>query len=304
MSLPRLRTFVEVYRLQSISGAARSLNLTQSNVSQHIAGLEVAIGHPLFERLARGVRPTAAADELALDLGTLLDQAEEALAKARARSPEMVGAIRIIGHADFIAEEVTRHLPVLIEAGMRIRLQPADRDLLQQMLIEGHFDLGISAYPVVDGRLHSEVIREEPVYAVAAPSVAGRITSASSMEEALMNEPLLAYSLNRPLIDSWLRHNRVTHRPISPAVTSPDLRVLQQLLLQGTGWSVLPNYLCEQAVSEGRLSVIGSDGSPLTNSYSLVWLPSALRTPRIAHARQILLRRLRSSQGNSGGGSA
>lgn len=295
MSLIRLRTFVEVYRLRSISGAARSLNLTQSNVSQHIAGLEVAIGHPLFDRQARGVQPTAAANDLALDLGTLLDQAEEALAKARARSSEMTGTIRIIGHADFIAEEVARHLPVLIEAGMRIRLQPADRDMLQQMLVEGHFDLGISAYPVVDGRLHSEVIREEPVYAVAAPSVIARIQSAGTLDEALMHEPLLAYSLNRPLIDSWLRHNHVTHHPASPALTSPDLRVLRHLLLEGTGWSVLPNYLCGQALAEGRLGIIGQTSPPLTNSYSLVWLPSALRTPRIAHTRQTLLRRLRSN---------
>jgi hypothetical protein len=72
MSLVRLRSFVEVYRLRSLSSAARSLNLTQSNVSQHIAGLEVALGRPLFQREARGVTPTHAADELAADVGGTL----------------------------------------------------------------------------------------------------------------------------------------------------------------------------------------------------------------------------------------
>ncbi len=43
MSLARLRTFIEVYRQRSISGAARTLNLTQPAVSQHIAGLEMSI---------------------------------------------------------------------------------------------------------------------------------------------------------------------------------------------------------------------------------------------------------------------
>ena len=62
MSLPRMRTFMEVFRQRSISGAARSLNLTQPAVSQHIAGLEVAIGRPLFERLVRQ-------DKLALNKG-------------------------------------------------------------------------------------------------------------------------------------------------------------------------------------------------------------------------------------------
>lgn len=293
MSLVRLRTFVEVYRLRSISGAARSLNLTQSNVSQHIAGLEVAIGHSLFERRSRGVEPTIAADDLAQDLGDLLDRAEEALGKARARSSDMSGVIRIIGHADFIAEEITLHLPALIEAGMRIRLQPAHRDLVQQMLLEGHFDLGVSAYPIVDSRLHSEVIREEPVHAVAAPQVAARIHAAASLESGLMNEPMLAYNLDRPLIDTWLRHQRLGHLATSPAVTSPDLRVLHQMLQGGVGWSVLPDYLCRRDLAAGRLTVIAATNPPLNNPYSLVWLPTALRNPRVAHARQTLLRRLR-----------
>ncbi|MFM9625973.1 LysR family transcriptional regulator [Streptomyces turgidiscabies] len=43
MSLSRLRTFVEVYRQRSISGAARALNLTQPAVSQHIAVLKLPL---------------------------------------------------------------------------------------------------------------------------------------------------------------------------------------------------------------------------------------------------------------------
>ena len=293
MSLVRLRSFVEVYRLRSLSGAARSLNLTQSNVSQHIAGLEVALGRPLFERAARGVTPTHAADELAADVGDHLDLAEEALAKARARSSELSGAIRIIGHADFIAEVMTAHLPALIDAGIRVRLQPAHRDLVQQMLIEGHFDLGISAYPITDERLRSELIREEPVVALAAPAVAARIMGGGNLGVGLAAEPMLSHSLDRPLIDTWLAANGLGHMATSPAVTSPDLRVLRNLLLGGTGWSVLPHYLCQHEVASGRLTIIPAPRRAMTNPYSLVWLATALRQPRVAHARQILLRRLR-----------
>jgi len=54
--------------------------LTQPAVSQHIAGLEVAIGRPLFERSSSGVEPTSTADELAMDIGDKLEVAEAALA--------------------------------------------------------------------------------------------------------------------------------------------------------------------------------------------------------------------------------
>ncbi|OIQ89258.1 HTH-type transcriptional regulator TfdS [mine drainage metagenome] len=294
MDLVRLRSFVEVYRLRSLSSAARSLNLSQSNVSQHIAGLEVAIGGPLFERLARGVKPTAAADDLALDLGDLLDRAERALGKARARSSDLAGVVRIIGHADFLSHGISRHMPALLEAGLKIRLQPAHRDLLQQMLVDRHFDLGITAYPLVDGRLHSEIIREEPLHAVAAPETAERIGRAASLGQGLAAEPLLAYDITAPLVDRWLRAQRLGEVSPHPAVISPDLRTVSQIIQGGAGWSVLPEYLCREALAAGRLAVIGPPPSPaLTNAYSLVWLPSMLRNPRIAYARQLLLRRLR-----------
>ncbi|KPF42494.1 LysR family transcriptional regulator [Rhizobium sp. AAP43] len=292
MSLIRLRSFVEVYRLRSLSAAARSLNLTQSNVSQHIAGLEVALGRKLFERGARGVIPTITAEELAADLADHLDLSEQALAKARARSTELVGAIRIIGHADFMAEVLTLHLPKLVDAGIRIRLQPAHRDMLQQMLIEGHFDLGISAYPITDTRLRTELIREEPVVAVAAPAVAERIKANPSLSEGIRSEALLSYSLDLPLIDVWLAGNGLEDVQASPSVTSPDLRVLRNLLLGGMGWSILPKYLCQDAIAEGRLHVIPPPRRATTNTYWLVWLPTILRHPRVAHARQILLRGL------------
>lgn len=69
MSLVHLRTFVEVHRRGSISEAARLLGLTQPAVSGHIATLEAQLGRPLFQRHARGVVPTAIADDLAASLG-------------------------------------------------------------------------------------------------------------------------------------------------------------------------------------------------------------------------------------------
>jgi DNA-binding transcriptional LysR family regulator len=170
MSLVRLRTFVEVYRQHSISGAARSLNLTQPAVSQHIAGLEVAIGRPLFERQSQGVLPTAAADELAADIGDKLDAAEAALSTARARSADIAGNLHIIGHADFMAEKLAPALVPLLKEEIRVRLHAGDGPMVTQMLLEEHYDLGFSAHPVTDARLKGELILSDRIVLVAAPA--------------------------------------------------------------------------------------------------------------------------------------
>ncbi|MDE1146209.1 MAG: LysR family transcriptional regulator [Azospirillaceae bacterium] len=292
MSLSRLRTFIEVYRQRSISAAARVLDLTQPAVSQHIAGLEDAIGHQLFERGVRGVAPTAVADELAADIGDKLDGAEAALAAARARSAEIAGAIRIVGHDDFLAEVAAPHLLALLQAGMRVRLQSGDRDQVQQHLIDGHSDLGISAYTITDRRLRSERIRSERLLAVAAPVVAARLLAAPDLAPALAAEPMLAYNLERPLVDDWLAENDLATRAIRPALIGQDLRALRSLLCLGFGWSVLPEYLCASHIARGELAQIPAPVKTPRNDYFLVWAPSALRHPRIAHARQTLVWRL------------
>ena len=60
-----LRTFLEVSRDLSLSGAARRLGLTQPTVGRHIDALEEALGTTLFTRSPRGLTPTAAANALA-----------------------------------------------------------------------------------------------------------------------------------------------------------------------------------------------------------------------------------------------
>ena len=298
MSLVRLRTFIEVYRQRSISGAARSLNLTQPAASQHIAGLESAIGRTLFDRQARGVEPTAAARELASDLGDKLDMAESALATARARSVELAGALQIIGHADFLAEVVSKQLRPLLEDGIRLRMRSGNHELITRMLIEGECDLGISASPPDTPRLRNELMFTEQIVAVAAPAVAQRIAAAETLEKGLGAEALLAYSLELPLVDAWLEKNEIELESSVPAMAGQDLRTLRTLMIDGFGWSTLPAYLCEPHIARGELQEIPSPVGRTTRDYHLLWAPAALRQPRVAHARQTLLWHMRNGERN------
>lgn len=295
MSLVRLRTFIEVYRQRSISSAARTLNLTQPAVSQHIAGLEAAIGRTLFDRQARGVEPTAAARELAADLGDKLDLAESALASARARSVELAGALQIIGHADFLAEVVARQLRPLLEDGIRLRMHSGNHEVISRMLVEGECDLGISSLAPDNPRLRGELMFSDEVIAVAAPALVERVSSAADLQTALGKEPLLAYSLELPLVDTWLAHNGIELPSSIPAVAGQDLRTLRTLMIDGFGWSALPAYLCEASIARGELAEIVGPVGRTRRDYHLLWTPAALRQPRVAHARQTLLWHLRNN---------
>jgi len=107
-----LRTFVEVARDGSLSGAARRLGLTQPTVGRHIDALEAALGSTLFTRSPRGLTPTPAA----LALGPHAEaMATAAAALGRAASGEAAadrGAVRVTA-SDVVGCEV---LPPILAA--------------------------------------------------------------------------------------------------------------------------------------------------------------------------------------------
>lgn len=70
------------------------------------------------------------------------------------------------------------------------------------------------------------------------------------------------------------------------------LRGQRSLLCKGFGWTVMPEFVCRAHLAQGKLARIKAPMGDTEIRYNLVWLPSALRQPRLAHTRQILLHRL------------
>ena len=73
-------------------------------------------------------------------------------------------------------------------------------------------------------------------------------------------------------------------------MTIPDLRIIQDLVIAGHGWSVLPDYLC--ACPQGRPpgALAPRRAVAQRNDLYLVWNKGAMRNPRTVHARDAILR--------------
>lgn len=111
-SWDELRTFVEVARDGSLSGAARRLGLAQPTVGRHIDALEAALGSTLFTRSPRGLTPTPAALALTPHVEAM---SAAAAALTRAASGEAAadsGVVRVTA-SDVVGCEV---LPPILAA--------------------------------------------------------------------------------------------------------------------------------------------------------------------------------------------
>jgi DNA-binding transcriptional LysR family regulator len=79
LTLTAMRVVYEVGTRGSFTAAARALGYTQSGVSRQVGLAEQALGVELFERLPRGVRPTARGDVLIRHAKSILERIDSAM---------------------------------------------------------------------------------------------------------------------------------------------------------------------------------------------------------------------------------
>src|ERR1044071_9920631 len=84
VELRHLRYFVAVAEMENVSRAALKLHVSQPALSRQIRDLEDEVGFGLLERTAKSVRLTEAGRAFLNDARLLLQQADDAVKKARA----------------------------------------------------------------------------------------------------------------------------------------------------------------------------------------------------------------------------
>jgi DNA-binding transcriptional LysR family regulator len=95
MELRHLRYFVAVGEEQHFGRAAERLHIAQPALSRQIQDLEREIGFPLFERLPRGVKLSAAGKLFLEDARRMLQEVQEAIRRAERVASGKAGTLRV-----------------------------------------------------------------------------------------------------------------------------------------------------------------------------------------------------------------
>ncbi|MGI8680189.1 MAG: LysR family transcriptional regulator [Jatrophihabitans sp.] len=145
LDVGRLRLLREVGLRGSIAGAARSVGVTPSAVSQQLAVLERETGTPLLDRSPRGVLLTGAGELLAARAAAVIELLAATSAELDRLSGSVAGTVRIASVASAAASVVSAAVSALrvsapgIEASV-VAVEP-DRGIA--MLLTGDVDLAV-----------------------------------------------------------------------------------------------------------------------------------------------------------------
>jgi len=291
--LDLLRSFLAIYRAGSISRAAFATRLTQPTLSQQLMTLEARVGRPLFTRRSRGVLPTPAGEDLARAAALHLD-ALEVLFEAACRGSEAPsGALYLGGPAEFLMARVLPALAPLVHRGVELKVSCDLAVPLLERLAGGELDLVIASKRVGTRGLHYEPLYEETFVLVGAPAWA-RHVSRKALEEgdtkALLELPMLAYAEDLPVIRRFFREGLGLRLTVKPRAVVPDLRALRALAEAGAGITVLPRYLCREALDSGTLVELYRPATEPRNQLFVATQTGGGRTRRILLATEALLR--------------
>lgn len=251
-----VQILLHLAELGSLQRTASAIGMTQSSVTQTLAYLEDLLEVRLFERHARGVRPTPACRDLLpvarqLMLG-VVDGAE--VIAARKRQGE--GTVRVIGSAAAVNGLLVSALPDFSDQHPAIQIQLREAEGEDQLLAmaRGEVDLVVCRRPPVipEGWVFHPVRADRLVVVCASGHALARARVVRRQDLAAQTWMLLPAGLAaRSHFDEF-----AAGFPVPPAthpVVTRSLPMLWRLLLDRPLLALLPRNLATPLLAGGEL---------------------------------------------------
>ena len=137
-----VRAFLAVVDAGSLSGATRLLATSQPTLSRQIAELERSIGVTLFERIARGLRLTAAGEALVPAARQMQVAAQLMSMKVLGQSQNLAGTVRITASEMTATYQLPPILVALRRAHPEIQIELLVSNRIENLL-ERHADIAV-----------------------------------------------------------------------------------------------------------------------------------------------------------------
>lgn len=276
-----LRMFVAVADAASFSAAARKLNLPKSSVSRRVSELEAVMGAPLLHRTTRRVVLSPAGAALHKRVATLITSLEEAASESPDEMGEPIGELRIsapnyFGTA-FLADAVTQFTQRYprVHCNLYLNSQPMD------FAIEG-FDVALRAAP--ERMKDSSLIARPacPIYAKLLASPEYLRTCEMPQQPADLASHKWVMHRGLPSLRLESRNGSATFRPQGP-ICCDDIFFVREAVRAGAGIGVIPTFLIDKDLANGRLVTILPQYHTLA-TYVYIIRPGTREVPRRVRA--------------------
>ncbi|MBN9009486.1 MAG: LysR family transcriptional regulator, partial [Rhizobiales bacterium] len=194
--LTGMQVFQKVAALGSFSAAARTLGMSQTMVTKHVAALERHLGARLFQRTTRRLTLTEAGTRYRASAERILAEIDEAEREVSATSTELTGTLRLNLPLAFGIREV---VPALTDFAALYPALTIDIGLSDRLvdLVEEDWDLAIRIGRLSDSSLVARKLAPIRTMLCAAPAYLARHGAPRTAAD-LRDHNCLGYTLPTP----------------------------------------------------------------------------------------------------------
>lgn len=254
MNFEWYRSFIYIYKYNSVSEAAKIRIMTQPAMSQHLASLEAMVGEPLFTRTARKMIPTERGKELYSQLAPLIESLEEASLNFQSTSSPTLSIIRIGSAIEYYFENILPHLSKL---NLYTVSHFGTADQLLELLKEDKVDIIFTSQKYqIPGIEYLNLCEEEFVIVVPNQLEIPKNLDLKSKEQWLLSQNWISYGLDLPIIRRLWREHFKKRPMIKPKHIIPNLHLILHAIENGIGISLIPTYIVVNSMNKEKSKVI------------------------------------------------
>ncbi len=257
-----LRSFVAVIESGSFVRAAEQLDASTAAISRRIAALEQALGSQLINRTTRRIDITEAGRRFYDDVINIIQLLGEAEERVRVGREAATGLMRVAAPLSFGIERIAAVLPEFM------RRHP---DLKVQLLLEDRYtDLHSEAIDIavrIGGTLRDSSLIATRIGSIsrifcAAPDYLDRNGEPTTPED-LKKHCCLHYSLLSVRDEfGFLFKDAGETVDIKSSLSANNAEALKQCAIKGMGITLLPRFVVEDALSDGKLRQVMATYTP------------------------------------------
>lgn len=266
---PQLEAFIAVAKHKSVHGAAKSIHITQTAVTQRIHALEAKLGTTLFIRTRRGMMLTPEGEALLHYCHAAHELEGEALAKIKGAGLETDISVCITGPSSLMRSRIMPQcFPVMKKfPHLLMQFDINDYDSRVRSLRSGDSQLAIIREEDVTPEMEHKSLKSERFVLVCTSEWKKR-----KLSDIIKNELIIDFDPVDQMTFNYLKYFNLFEEVNHERHFANRTDALAMLLVNGFGFGVLTAEFAKSYIAQNELIVLNA-GKIYETTSALAWYP-------------------------------
>ena len=278
--LTAIKVFLTVAETGSFTATAEQLEISKPMISRYVALMEEWLNARLFQRSTRKVALTDAGEQAVLFCQKIANLTAEMEQEMMAQQGELRGVLRVTSSQTFgtyhLVQMVNRFLQLHPKLNIQLLLNDQPMDLISERI-----DLAIRITNNPDPNFIARKLADCHSLLVATPDYLAKFGTPTQPKDLYQHHYLSHHNINRKAWKCTQGEQEVL-LDLDSRFTTNDTQALLNSVLDSNGIAMLPKYMLETELQQGKLQAVLSDWQLLAFSIYAMYpsrdkLPLAVR---------------------------